>query len=66
MTVTMTVEKMITFDEESYAEDVVNKLYGWLGNGWQEEDWKCLTEEQQRATIEEILTEAIRQVKEGE
>lgn len=63
---TVTVEKMVTFDEKSYAEDVVNKLFEWLEDGWQEADWKCLTEEQQRATIKEILTEAIHQVEEGE
>lgn len=62
----ITVEKVVIFDETSYAEDVVNKLYEWFENGWQEEDWKCLTEEQQRETIKEILTEAIRQVEEGE
>ena len=63
---TVTVEKMVTFDEKSYAEDVVNKLYEWLEDGWQNADWNCLTEEQQRAVVEEILTEAVRQVKEGE
>lgn len=63
---TITVEKRVTFDEKSYAEDIINNLFEMLENGWQEEDWKCLTEEQQRAIIEEILTEAIRQVKEGE
>lgn len=61
----VTVEKRIIFDEDSYAEDVVNKLFEWLENGWQEEDWKCLTEEQQRETVKEILTAAIRQVEEG-
>lgn len=61
----VTVEKRIIFDEDSYAEDVVNKLFEWLENGWQEEDWKCLTEEQQRETVKEILAAAIRQVEEG-
>ena len=62
----ITIEKRIIFDEDSYAEDVVNKLFEWLENGWQEEDWKCLTEEQQRETVKEILAAAIRQVEEGE
>lgn len=60
------VEKRITFDETSYAEDIIDHLYNMLEEGWQEEDWKCLTEEQQKAVVEEILTEAVRQVKEGE
>lgn len=59
------VEKRITFDEKNYAEDVVDDLFEMLENGWQCEDWECLTEEQQKAIVEEILTEAVRQVKEG-
>ena len=63
---TVAVEKIVIFDETSYAEDIVNHLYNMLEQGWQEEDWKCLTEEQQKEVVEEILTEAVRQVKEGE
>lgn len=61
----ITVEKVVAFDETSYAEDIVDHLYNMLEEGWQEEDWKCLTEEQQKAVVEEILTEAVRQGKGG-
>jgi len=63
---TVTVEKRVTFDANDWAEDIIDNLYDMLENGSQDEDWKCLTEEQQRAVVEEILTEAVRQVKEGE
>ena len=58
---TITVEKNVTFDEKDWAEGVVYNLYDML----EHEDWSCLTEEQQEAVVEKILTEAIRQVKEG-
>lgn len=63
---TVTIVKSVTFNEKNYAEIIIDDLYEILESGRQEGDWKCLTEEQQRATIKEILTEAIHQVKEGE
>lgn len=63
---TIIVEKRVTFDTERYAEDVINDLYELLESGWQSEDWGCLTEEVKTVLVEKILTEAVRQVKEGE
>lgn len=63
---TIIVEKRVTFDTERYAEDVINDLYELLEGGWQSEDWGCLTEEVKTVLVEKILTEAVRQVKEGE
>lgn len=63
---TITVEKRVTFDEKAWAVVVTDNLYDTLENGSRAEDWGCLTEEQQRTVVEEILTEAVRQVKEGE
>lgn len=66
MTVTIKVEKDVTFDKKEYAGTLIDCLYDLLMYGEQGNDWDCLTEEQQTAIAEEVLTEAIRQVKKGE
>jgi hypothetical protein len=58
---TVTVEKKVTFDEKEWAASILDNLYDML----EDREWDCLTEEQQKTVVEEILTEAIRQVKEG-
>lgn len=61
---TVTVEKRITFNEEEWAEHLIDNLYDMLENGGQDEDWQCLTEEQQETVVKEILIAAVRQTEE--
>ena len=63
---TVTVEKMVTFDEEEWASHIINNLYDMMEYGCQCDDWECLTEEQQTTIAKEILTKAICLIEEDE
>lgn len=65
-TMAMTVEKRIEFDVQELAADVVDKLYDTMEYGVDQDDWRTLTQEQQKILVLAVLTEAVRKETEGE
>lgn len=56
------VEKRVEFDEERYAERVINDVYDILEDE-QNEDWNCLSEDQQTEFVVTVLKIAIEKMK---
>ena len=60
------VETRIEFDVDKLAEIVIEDLYNDFECGHYEEEWKCLTPDQQEELIKAIVERVVEIVKEGE
>ena len=60
-----TVEKRIEFDVDEIARYMIEDLYSVLEYGSCEDEWKCLSLDQQEELVKAILEKAV-EIKEGD
>lgn len=60
------IKQKVEFDVDKLAEIVIEDLYNDLECGHYEEEWKCLTLDQQEELIKAIVEKVVEIVKEGE
>ena len=53
------VEKVVKFNVETLAENMIDHLYGDLEYNSYAEDWGCLTVDQQEELVKAILEKAV-------